>query len=358
MAIRPALFACLVLAVGVPLQAAETIRLSAAQQKTLQVVSQTAGEGGGSAVSALPALVVVPNAQMRVIAAPVGGLIDRLAVAPGSRVRKGQVVAHLSSPQGLELQRDALQASSQAGLLQQSLKRDEQLFAEGLIPESRVQATRAAAAQAAAQASERRQGLALAGLAPGQLGGSLALVAPIDGVVLEQSAQLGQRVEASAPIYRIAKLSPLWLEVQAPLNLASRLREGAPLKVVGTDVVGRLLAIGKAVDPASQTVLLRAEVGKGSEQLIPGQAVAVELAAAGSAGLRLPAAAVISHEGQSWVFVQGTDNAQEVQFVPRPVRVLGQGGDSVQVDGIQPGEKIAVKGVSGLKAIFTGVGKE
>ena len=358
MAIRPALLVCLMLAVGAPLQAAETIRLSAAQQKTLQVVAQTAGEGGAAAVSALPALVVVPNAQMRVVAAPVGGLIDMLAVAPGSRVKKGQVVAQLASPQGLELQRDALQASSQAGLLQQSLKRDEQLFAEGLIPESRVQATRAAAAQAAAQANERRQGLALAGLAPGKLAGSLALVSPIDGVVLEQSAQLGQRIEASAPIYRIAKLSPLWLEVQAPLNLASGLREGAPLKVVGTDVVGKLLAIGKAVDAASQTVLLRAEVGKGSEQLIPGQAVAVELAGAGSAGLRLPAGAVISHEGQSWVFVQSTGNEQEVQFVPRPVRLLGQGGDSVQVDGVKPGEKVAVKGVSGLKAIFTGVGKE
>ena len=119
----------------------------------------------------------------------------------------------------LELQRDALQAGSQSALLQQSLKRDEQLFAEGLIAESRLQATRAAATQAGAQASERRQGLALAGIAPGKLGGPLALLAPIDGVVLDQSAQLGQRVESSAPLYRIAQLSPLWLEIQARWSL-------------------------------------------------------------------------------------------------------------------------------------------
>jgi multidrug efflux pump subunit AcrA (membrane-fusion protein) len=122
--------------------------------------------------------VLVPNEQMRIVAAPVGGMIEMLAVAPGSRVKRGQLVARLASPQALELQRDALQAGSQSALLQQSLKRDEQLFAEGLIAESRLQATRAAAAQAGAQASERRQGLALAGIAPGKLGGPLALLAP------------------------------------------------------------------------------------------------------------------------------------------------------------------------------------
>mgnify|MGYP002137593477 CR=1 FL=1 len=103
------------------------------------------------------------------VSAPVAGMIEQLAVAPGDNVRRGQVLARLAGPQGLELQRDALQASAQATLQQQNLKRDEQLFAEGLIAESRLQATRAAAAQATAQAGERRQGLALAGLASAAL---------------------------------------------------------------------------------------------------------------------------------------------------------------------------------------------
>jgi cobalt-zinc-cadmium efflux system membrane fusion protein len=38
--------------------------------------------------------------------------------------------------------------------------------------------------------------------------------------------QLGQRVEAATLIYRIAKLSPLWLEIQAPVDFAATLTEG------------------------------------------------------------------------------------------------------------------------------------
>ncbi|HJV92761.1 MAG TPA: efflux RND transporter periplasmic adaptor subunit, partial [Azonexus sp.] len=174
--------------------AAEPLLLQTAQLKALGIETAVAGASAANRSGTLPARVLVPNEQLRVVAAPVGGMVDMLAVAPGASVKRGQIVARLASPQALELQRDALQSGSQATLLQQSLKRDEQLFAEGLIAESRLQATRANAAQAAAQASQQRQGLALAGAAPGKLGGSLALTAAIDGIVLEQGVQLGQRV--------------------------------------------------------------------------------------------------------------------------------------------------------------------
>ena len=281
-----------------------------------------------------------------------------VAVAPGASVKRGQLLARLLSPQTLELQRDAVQAASQAGLLEQAAKRDEQLFAEGLIAESRLQASRAAAVQAAAQLAERRRGLALSGAENGQMGGKLALTAPIDGIVLDQGVQLGQRVETATMIYRIARLSPLWLEIQAPVGLAATLRPGTPVEVAGSTVGGRLIAIGSAVDPASQTVLLRAEVAKGAETLRPGQFVEVDIAAPAGPQQRLPASALIRDQGRTLAFVQTAASDQEARFEARPVRIVSQGGDSVVVDGIAAGERVAVKGTSGLKAMLAGLGGE
>lgn len=352
------LFALALACLGVA-HAADDLALSAAQVKSLGIEVRVVDAGQGGSQGGLPARVTVPNEQLRVVAAPVAGMVERLDVAPGGSVKRGQVVARLASPQALELQRDALQAASQAQLAEQNRKRDEQLFAEGLIAESRLQASRATAAQAAAQASERRQGLALAGVAPGQVGGPLALVAPIDGVVLEQGASVGQRVEASALIYRIARLSPLWLEIQAPVGLVGGLREGASVQVVGSEARGRVIAVGRAVDEGSQTVLLRASVDAGAQSLRPGQTVSVALAlpSAGT-GLRLPTAAVARQGGEAVVFVQTATDAQGARFQPRAVKVGATQGDSVVVDGVQSGERVAVKGVSGLKALWTGVGKE
>jgi membrane fusion protein, heavy metal efflux system len=357
MPLRHRLFLSLLAAFSLA-SAGETLNLQAAQIKTLGIETIVAGDASGSRSGSLPARVQVPNDQMRVVTAPVGGLIERLSVAPGDAVRRGQVIAHLSSPQALELQRDALQSGSQANLQQQSLKRDEQLFAEGLIAESRLQATRAAASQAATQASERRQGLALAGVAPGKLGGPLALTAPIDGVVLEQGAQLGQRVESSTLIYRIARLSPLWLEIQAPAEVAAGLRLGMAVKLTDGKTSGKLIAIGRAVDAASQTVLLRAEVSSGADALRPGQIVEVEMPGASGKQPSLPAAALARRGNETLAFVQGKSDDKGTAFEARPVRVVSQSGDRVVVDGIAAGERVAVKGVSGLKAILTGVGKE
>ena len=335
---------------------AAPLLLQAAQMKNLGIELQVPG-GAAQGGSAVPARVIVPNAQMRVVAAPVAGLVEQLLVAPGSVVRKGQVLARLASPQALALQRDALQAGSQSALLQQNLKRDEQLFAEGLIAESRLQASRSAAAQADALASERRQGAALAGLVPGKSGLSLALTAPLDGVVLEQGAQTGQRVEEAALIYRIAQLSPLWLEIQVPLDVAASLQPGQSVTLSGSGVRGKLLSVGRAVDPASQSVLVRAEVSQGAEKLIPGQMVAVDLGRPGG-GVGVPTSAVIRHAGESLVFVRTGGDAQSMQFEARPVKILQQGAGALVVDGVKRDESIAVKGVSGLKAMLTGVGKE
>ncbi|MGS0754015.1 efflux RND transporter periplasmic adaptor subunit [Roseateles sp. GG27B] len=42
-------------------------------------------------------------------------------------------------------------------------------------------------------------------------------MAPISGVVLERPVVVGQRVEEAAALFRIAKLAPLWVELQVPV---------------------------------------------------------------------------------------------------------------------------------------------
>ncbi len=357
------------------------LQLSPAQMQALGVETQLVPAAGSAAQEGLPARVAVPNEQVRMVTAPLAGLVEALLVAPGQTVKKGQVVARLSSPEALALQRDGAQAASQALLAEQVRARDAQLFAEGLIAESRLQASRAQAEQAAALLAERRQRLALAGLAQagGNASGSLALRAPLDGEILEQSASVGQRLEAAGPIYRIARLHPLWLEIQAPVALAAQLAVGSRVQVPAQQASGKLIAVGRAVDGGSQTVLLRAEIDRGSERLRPGQAVEASLELKpGAAGVLLPAAALARQGERTLVFVQqgsgektgdkapagaapsaagattgaAAQAAGSVEWRAVPVRVLGQSGSSALVDGVPAGARIAVRGVSALKAML------
>ncbi|MDR2187229.1 MAG: efflux RND transporter periplasmic adaptor subunit [Azonexus sp.] len=345
-------FAFLLLAGGAASAAPLSFDLPLAQQQALGIETRLAGSMA-AASSRLPARVIAPPAQMRVLAAPVAGLVEMLAVVPGESVRRGQVIARLSSPQALELQRDVQQSAAQATLWRQNLQRDERLFAEGLIAESRLRETRAAASQALAQHDERRHSLELMGGGRGKVGEALALTAPIDGVILEQGAQLGQRVEAATPIYRLASLSPLWLDIQAPLPLAAALRPGMPLRVVDPPVGGKIVTVGRSVDPLSNGVLVRGEITVGAELLIIGQMLEVEFDNPTGQGITVPTAAVVRHAGATLVFVLGD---RPGRFTARPVRIVSKGGDTIRVDGLAADEQVVVKGASGLKALLGAAG--
>lgn len=337
------------------------VKLTAEQSKALGVgtaVVQAAGENG-AALGNLPALVVVPNGQLRVIAAPAPALVEQLLVAPGETVKRGQPLGRLASPQLLEWQRDARQAQAQATLTQQALARDEALFKEGIIAESRVQSSRAAHTQAAALLAERQGLLGLSG-ASGS-GGTAVLKAPFDGVVLEQMATVGQRVEAAAPLFKLGQLKPLWLEIQAPAALAASLQAGAAVEVPALGAKGKLLQVGRQVS-GGQTLTLRASIDQNAERLVPGQMVEASVASSvGSAAKvekkaealwRVPTAAVWRQQNQTYVFVAGKEG-----FVARAVTIKGSAGsDSLLAGSFTSGEAVAVSGVSSLKASLLGVG--
>ena len=119
-----------------------------------------------------------------------------------------------------------------------------------------------------------------------------------------------------------------------------------------------MIAIGPSIDTASQTRLLRALVDEGAEQLTPGQSVEVEIAQASAQDQRLPAAAVVRQGGQTYAFVQIASDDKGSSFEARPVKVMGQSGEGLRVAGLQAGDRVVLKGVSGLKAMLSGAGAD
>lgn len=339
-------------------QAGEFVPVTAAQSKALGIVVQSAKPPGQARAAGLPASIEIPNGQQRVIAAPLAGIVESLETSPGMVVRKGQVLARLASPQALELQRDRIQADAQAALARQTLQRDEQLFREGLIAESRLQASRANATQAVAQATERRQESSLAQHSGGH---TLSLTAPIAGTVLEQQVTVGQRVEQAAPLYRIARLDPLVVDIQVPLAIAARVRVGAPIRIPSTGAAGEVIAVGRAVDPASQSVRVRGTINRGADSLRPGQATAADLVLPegprSTTDSQVPASAVLHHRDKSWIFVTAREG-DATGYRALPVTVGGRVGDAALVSGLPAEAQVVTSGVAALKANWLGIGKE
>ncbi|MCX7627619.1 MAG: efflux RND transporter periplasmic adaptor subunit [Methylophilaceae bacterium] len=337
------------------------IRIQPSQFTRMGIVIQPAVKAAGGNGARLPAQVTVPPAQIEVVTAPLSALVSTVRVAYGESVKKGQVLARLQGASFLEVQREFLHAQAQAALAAENRRRDEALFADGIIAQSRLSATIAAERQAAALLAEKRQSLRLAGIAPPSSdtapSGEAVLRAPFDGVVLEALAQPGQRVDAQTPLFKLGRLAPLWLEIQASAEQATDIVPGDTVMVPGCSNPARVTLVAPQMRMMSQSRLIRAELAKPNGCVKPFQFVQAQVISSRTTvqeTWRLPAAALVRHQGRTWLF-----RAVEGGFDPVPVEVVGEvaGEVSVKTD-LPDGAKIATKGVSAIKAAWLGIGAE
>ena len=357
---------------GLVAQAGQAISITPAQIKTLGIQTAAIESQANASSQRLPGEIVVPIDQARVVSAPQPGLIDQVMVAAGQQVKQGQVLAHLSSPELVALQRDHLQALSQQRLSENAYKRDTELYKDGIIAERRHLTTESNHAEINALLAERRQALKLSGMSPqaikqlessGAYTNGVNLTAPIDGVVLEQMITAGQRVDSATPIYRIARLSPLWLEMHVPTQALAGIKLGMPAHVSGTEASGKVIAIVPSINKLDQTALVRVLLNKGthsvtSGSLAPGQMVEAEIAQTSTSknSFSIPQSGLIqindNKGAKTLVFVQTKSG-----FEARSVSALGNVGSQVLISGDFTGhEQIVTSGTAALKAKLQGIG--
>jgi len=351
------------LAVASPiLCASHEVAIDEAQMQRLGIATATVTVSRAATSERFPARVVIPPQQERVVSVPEAGLLTQVWAGAGEEVKAGAPLASLESPELIALQREFLEAASASRLAQADLLRDERLLKEGIIAERRHMETRSRQEQSSARLDERRQVLALAGMSPAdiqtlatgrRLSAVLEIRAPMDGVVLEAMAVAGQRVDRAQPLFRVARVAPLWLEVRLPLDRLRGIAPGSAVTLPCEGATARVTLVGQSVDPTNQTVQVRAEVAEPRGCVSPGQYVEVRLElAAAESQFRVPSGAVVRSGEKAFVF-----RREPYGFAARSVQVVSeQGGYAVLAGSLQAGDAVAVSGLAALKAAWLGQG--
>ena len=345
-------------------QAPVQIRISAAQidkagiRFTEVQSAQSATEGLRLAGSA-----VTPPNRMDVVSTPAAGVVQALLVNSLENVKAGQTIARIHSPELLQWQRDYVQQFTQLEMITKKAERDESLLNDGIISAGRAQETRNHLQQARVAVQERAQMLKLAGLsdaAIARLNSPSGLTPVIDirstagGSVLEWMVTPGQRVEAGAPLAKVARAGELWLELQASRSQGEQIAVGDVVKTKSCTQSGKVLAIATQLSESNQLVMVRASLPGADKCLKPGQYIEATISnkTPPISGWSLPSTALVRNGSNEFVFVR---NAEGVQAMP--VTVVSRAIDQVIVQGaLTAKQSIAVQGLASLKGMWLGLG--
>lgn len=331
-----------------PAMAADAVKvLTTAQRQALDIRTARVQPATRVPLDGLPATVRIPLGDSAVVTAPYAGVVVEVLAREGEPVRRGQPLARVRSREAMTLGADLAAARGEYRVAQAQAERDRRLLAEGIIADARAQAGTARRDAAAARLHELQaaRAEAPAGTDPGVY----ELRAPIDGRVLERAVQLGEPVAMFAKAYVLARGDRVMLELRVPAREAATLRLGLPVLVEGAGE-GRVSEIGGAVDPASQSVRVRAEVVAGA-LLIGQQTRATLMLPAPTGAWQVPSSAVVERDGVARVYV-----VQGKGFAAVTVERLSHTaeGESVVRGPIAAGAELVVRGAGALDAVAAG----
>lgn len=241
--------------------------------------------GEGWAGSALRCL--IEPERVADVGSSVVGIIESIHVERGDSVRQGQILAQLRADVerasvGVAAARAKAEADVRAALTNYEYLRQKQVRAEELVQKNFI--SQQALEQARAETDVAQDKLAQAreqqqvwqrelDLAQAQLG-LRAIRAPFDGVIAERYVSVGERIEEK-PMFRVAKVDPLRVEVVVPAAMFGLVHTGMIAKVtpdLSTVAVldAKVVLVDKLVDAASNTFRVRAELPNAGARLPSG----------------------------------------------------------------------------------------
>lgn len=302
-----------------------------------------------------PGTVVIPPQQLRVIAAPANGLVESLQAVTDEPVTAGDPVAQLRSMDLVEAQRQYLAALADEALASDRLRRLQFLFEARATPERELKIAQTTATNAKAHLDERRQILGLMELSEADIDTlrttrkifpAITVHAPASGTIIKRHVSAGERVEAAAPIYTIAKLEPLWVNIQVPASRLSALGTGETVVIPAHGAKGRLIRVARTVDAQTQSATAIAEIDANGGSIRPGLSIVASVRLGQSEGTQwsVPATAVVRHRDRTWVFVRSANG-----FIARSVQVVAESPSRTSIRAeLRPDDQVADRGIIAL----------
>lgn len=173
--------------------------------------------------------------------------------------------------------------------------------------------------------------------------------APIDGVVLDRHAVLGDTVEPDKHLLKVVDLSEVYVEGRIYEGQLSQVKNGQQVRVViesypEESFTGVVEVISGALDPDSRTLQVWARVPNPAGKLRPNMRATVHIAVSQvDSVIAVPDSAVLGESGEFFVFVESPSAPNE--FLRRPVVVGARDDQYLEiVEGVVPGDRVVTSG--------------
>lgn len=258
--------------------------------------------------------VEVPPQGMASVTAPLGGYIVETGMVPGTRVKKGTLLATLSNPEYIVLQQNYLETAGQLTFAEQDYHRQKMLEEQNATAVKKFQESESSYKVLTARLAGLRERLKLIGinmnsLEKGNIQSVINLRSPIDGFVTAVNHHPGEFVEPREVIFEVVDMSDLHLHLNVFEQDITALKKGQtirfrPAGAKNFGYVGEVSLVSPKKNEEARTFDVHAHIENGNENLKPGMYVEAEVLINNDSVYALPEKALVYDENKPFVLIE------------------------------------------------------
>jgi cobalt-zinc-cadmium efflux system membrane fusion protein len=290
---------------------------------------------------------------------PVTGRVINIAAQLGARVKKGEGLATIESPDIGSAVSDVHKAMADLISAEHALRRKRELYEQKAASAADVEQAEDAYRNAKAELERARQKQFL--LHVGNVDSvtqGYTVTSPIDGEVLLRNINPGIEVQGqysggSQELFTIGELDRVWVLGDVYEIDLARVHVGAPAQVTTVAYPGRVFKgnvdwVSGSLDPTTRTVKVRCTFDNPDKLLRPMMYATVQISVDQRRALAVPRGAVVRLGEYRVVFVDIGEADGHVKFERLPVDVDDRdGAEWLEVKhGLQAGQKVVVAGAA------------
>jgi membrane fusion protein, heavy metal efflux system len=311
----------------------------------------------------------VPPENLVSISAPMGGFLKSTHMLPGTRVRKGQVIAVIEHPDYIQLQQDYLDSKSRLEYATLEYNRQQELNRENVNSAKVLQQSTTEYQVLQHRVKSLEEKLKLIGLNPRQLNSeaissAIPIHTPISGYVKAVNVNLGKYVNPADVLFDIVNTEHMHLALSVFERDIPRVQEEQKVlfhlpNEPEKERSGTVHLVGKAIE-ADKTVMVHVHLNQDDPTLLPGMYVNARIETGDSTAYALPSNAIVNAEGKSYIFIVKNPQDHAYERVEVQPALSEKGFTAIGLPaGVDPARtQVVVKGAFALLAKMMNVEEE
>lgn len=302
----------------------ETVTLNEKQLAAAGITTSVGEKKNISSVLKVNGKIEVPPQNIVSISVPLGGYLKSTHLLPGTKIKKGEVIAVIEDPQYIQIQQDYLTSVAKLNFLEKEFNRQKELNQSKATSDKVLQQTEADYKSQKIATKSLYEKLKLIGVNPESLdensiSRSVNVYAPIDGFVSKVNVNIGKYVNASDVIFELINPTDIHLGLTVFEKDVNKLFIGQKLKAYTNNEPDKkhnaeIILISQDLS-SERSVMVHCHFEDYDKNLLPGMYMNAEVDIVTNNAFVVNEEAVVSHDNKNYLFIELNKGNYEMKEV-------------------------------------------